>query len=202
MATEQSAGPIVGSGTAEGLFAFLDFLVEKGYGTKNAVTPWKSAARQVLAAVEGNAYEKVDVRSIDPDEYMDRFENMTVGQYKTESLASYRSRFKKAIQGYKGYLSDRQIPNFRGGGSGGSRRVASPSPTKPQAQQRPALQPAPRELEVGDELVDYPFPLQSGQMVHLYLPSKLAKPDADRLGAFLQTLVLEPQRQIAARTEP
>jgi hypothetical protein len=200
MATEQSEGRAIASGTAEGLFDFLDFLMEKGYGTRSTVTPWKSAARQVFGAVEGDAYDQLDVRGLDPDEYLDRFENMTVGKYKQESLASYRSRFKRAVEAYKEYLTDRKIPSMRGG-TGARRASAASSPAAPRAG-RPAIGPAPASASAPTaELVDYPFPLRSGEMVHLYLPSKLEKADADRLGAFLQTLVLEPQRQIGARSE-
>jgi hypothetical protein len=50
-------------------------------------------------------------------------------------------------------------------------------------------------------LIDYPFSLRSGQVAHLRLPMKLEKVDADRLGAFIRTLVFEPQLEIPAHTE-
>lgn len=51
----------------------------------------------------------------------------------------------------------------------------------------------------GSQLIDYPFPLVSGTLAYLRLPRRLEKADADRLGAFIRTLVLEPQRELAER---
>jgi hypothetical protein len=46
-------------------------------------------------------------------------------------------------------------------------------------------------------LTDYPFPLKSGQMAHLHLPSPLHKEDADRLTQFLRALVFEQPQQLS-----
>ena len=41
-----------------------------------------------------------------------------------------------------------------------------------------------------------------GQVANLRLPKRLKKKDSEQLGAFLETLVLEPQREIPAATGP
>ena len=41
-------------------------------------------------------------------------------------------------------------------------------------------------------LLDYPFPLSTGDLAHLRLPRGLTARDADRIGAFVKTLVFEP----------
>jgi hypothetical protein len=201
MVTEQTNKTPITSGTVGGLFTFLDFLMEKGYATANSVNVWRSAARQVFSTVDGDTFESVDIRAIDPDEYFLRFENMTVGQYKEESLASYRSRFRKSLDAYLGYLEERRLPTFRGSGGRSAAGAKKSKPAGEASSPRPARAEPMRQrptVEVGPELVDYPFPLRSGGMVHLYLPPKLEKGDADRLAAFVQTLVIEPQRQLPA----
>ena len=39
--------------------------------------------------------------------------------------------------------------------------------------------------------VEYPFPLRSGQLVKLILPADLTRPEAKRLGAFIDSLAIE-----------
>jgi hypothetical protein len=187
------------SGTGDGLLLFLTFLVEKGYATENSVAALRSAVRQVLSTVAGDTFGDVNVLDLDPDEYMDRFENRALGKYKQESLASYRSRFKKAIDAYRKYLTDKKPPSL-GGRTRRPRtspKAASETPHAPEEQQKsnqaPVLAPPGPTT-----LIDYPFPLRSGQVGHLRLPMNLDRSDADRLGAFLRTLVLEPQKELPA----
>jgi hypothetical protein len=190
---EQNGGSKVGTGTAEGLMEFFDFLVAKGYATPAAVTPLKSATRQILATVDGDDFATVDVRDLDVDAHLDRFENMVVGQYKHESLVQYRNRFKRGLSTYLAYLNDKQIPSF--GGSARKRRTDRPSPRtdkRPAAKTPSVSVPA----STADRLIDYPFPLRSGQIAILRLPVGLDKTDAERMGAFIRTLVLDAQREL------
>jgi hypothetical protein len=51
------------------------------------------------------------------------------------------------------------------------------------------------------ELVEFPFPLRTGQMARLLLPSQGLHPkDADRMSAFRRTLQYEEQKQLPERT--
>jgi hypothetical protein len=45
-------------------------------------------------------------------------------------------------------------------------------------------------------LIAYPFPLKSGQMAQLNLPTQLDREDADRLTHFIRALVLEQPAQL------
>jgi hypothetical protein len=49
-------------------------------------------------------------------------------------------------------------------------------------------------------LIDYPFPLAGGQIAHLRLPQRLERVDAERIAAFVGTLVLEAQKEIPEHT--
>jgi hypothetical protein len=189
----------IGSGTAAGLLAFLDFLIEKGYATSAQVTPWKSAVRQVLSTLEGEDFGSVPILMIDADEYMTRFENLVMGRYKHESLASYRSRFRRAIEAYRAYLDDKALPERLSPRSRPTRERASRAADPPRAPNRPN---ASTEAADPERLIEYPFPLRSGTMARLLLPRRLEKADAERLGMFIRALALELQAELpAARTD-
>lgn len=181
----------INSGTGAGLMAFLDYLVEKGYGSQSAVGPWKSASRQILQAMEGEDYEGKDVSAIKPDEYLDRFENRGRGKYKAESLRAYRSRFRNAINSYRAFLEDGSIPKFRGSRQGASKETPAKHAPADTGRSADPAKPSPR-------LVEYPFPLRSGELAYVRLPARLEKADAERLAAFVRTLVFEPQRELVS----
>ncbi len=71
---------MIGAGNVEGLLAFLDYLVQKGYATHAAIHPLKVATRAVFSKMEGEKFRTFDVRTFDPDEYLDRFENRVVAR--------------------------------------------------------------------------------------------------------------------------
>ena len=184
-----AASDLIGSGTAAGLLAFCDYLTDCGMAPCSAVNPWKSAARQVFTRVEGTEdLDGVDVQALDVHEYLERFVSASRGEYKPDSLAAYKNRFGKAVEAYRGYLADPVTwrPRLRAS----SRRAADTNANG----RTPAAPTTPG-------LTDYPFPLRSGQMAHLHLPSPLDPDDADRLTQFLRALVFERQ-QPHPRREP
>lgn len=198
MATQENRAQVINSGTVDGLTAFCDYLIDKGYATRGAVTSWKSAAKQVFEAVEGAEYGALDVRALDLDDYLGRWENMERGNYKAESLQSYGSRIRRAHEAYLAYLADGTTPQL---GRRASRRR--------EAEERSSTERRPQRNDGGvggtataADLVDYPFPLQSGQLAYVRLPRNLQRTDAERLAAFVRTLVFEAQAQLpAGKTE-
>jgi hypothetical protein len=191
------ASPEIGSGNARGLMAFMDFMVAKGYGTSGAIEPWKSAAKQVFSTVEGEGFEEADVRTFDIDEYMSRFENMSLGKYSAESLRAYRSRFRKAVEAYRSYLADPNWkPTMRRPRNSGGEASSGKGPSKRPSGGPPPLADAPPASVAEGSLITYPFPLKSGQMAQLHLPTHLDREDAERLTYFIRALVLEQPAQL------
>jgi hypothetical protein len=192
------ATPDIATGTASGLAAFLDFMIAKGYGTAGSINPWKSATKNVFSVVEGENYAEFDVRTFDVDEYLGRFENRSMGKYTADSLAAYRSRFRKAIEAYRSYLAD---PNWKPAVKASSRRPATEnSKPKPARGSEPSPSPpssAP-SVPASPALIAYPFPLKSGQLAQLHLPTQLDREDAERLTHFIRALVFDQPRQIAS----
>ncbi len=194
MATQENRAEVINSGTVEGLLAFCDYLIDKGYAASGAVGPWKSAVNQICEAVEGSDYVSSDVRGLDVEDYLRRWEIMERGNYKAESLASYGSRFRRALRAYGDYLENGTTPQL---GRRAPRRSRDAADSAPRGQRATPDRNDRTTPQVAD-LVDYPFPLQSGQLGYVRLPRDLQRADAERLAAFVRTLVFEPQRQLSA----
>src|SRR5438105_14139014 len=90
--------------TGKGLIEFLSFASEKGMVNGNTAGALRAACREVLAAVEPDGWEAVDLRTIDAEDFATRFERLRAGKLKPESLLVYKSRFRNALAMYMQYL--------------------------------------------------------------------------------------------------
>lgn len=203
-----AAADVIGSGSAGGLLAFCDYLVNRNLAPASAINPWKSAAKNVFSRVEKtDDFAALDVQDLDVEEYLQRFFIAGRGEYKPDSLNAYANRFTKAVAAYRGYLKDpagwrpllRSSPR-RAADSPNSRRVPESAPAGPAVPDAAAGPVAP-VAPPAEGLIDYPFPLRSGQLAHLHLPSPLDKDDADRLTQFLRSLVFERPAQISSGSD-
>ena len=203
----------ISAGTATGLFQFLDYLVDKGYAPPNSVAPWRVATRKVLEGVDGADYGGTLILDLDVDEYMGRFVNKKRHEYKADSLAAYRTRFTRAVEAYRDYLTqgnDWKPPTFKGSrprpavsgttgeadaGSASSGNTGTTVTIKPATERDTALPIA----ATPSTLLDYPFPLSTGDLAHLRLPRGLTARDAERIGAFVKTLAFEPESDSRGR---
>jgi hypothetical protein len=188
----------IGTGTLEGLDEFCDWVIGKGLMRAAAAEPLRSATKQILAVVEPNN-PSIDLRTIDTDDIMGRFETLAGQKYAPDSLRAYRQRFNRAIDLYRQYL-DKGAANFKPpAGRAPRRRTTEPSVSANGSKGTgTAMSPQLPAGGTSTALIDYPFPLRTGAIAHLYLPSPLEKEDAERLAAYVRALVFEPQRQIEA----
>lgn len=189
-------------GTADGLIEFVDYLIEKGYVPRAAGSNWKGASRTVLSTVEGEEFGSIQVSEIALEDYLARFDVLARGKIKQESAKAYSKRFQTALEAYKSFLTDAdwKPPTVR---QGSPKRKTSADPTTHRDEEHGRL---PSSSETGPrmdspDLIDYPFPLRSGQIARVRLPAQLDKNDAERLATFVRTLVFEPQRQLPAGDE-
>jgi hypothetical protein len=186
------------SQTVEGLLAFCDYLKEKHYLGTNTVEGWKTAIKKVFEGVEGDAHGAVQLTGLDLDSYLRRFQVAEGRGYKTETIGVYGRRIKNAIEAQQHYLDTGDVPTFK---TGAIRSKDNGEAAKPKPKQST---PAKRETKSGQEtgdLIEFPFPLRTGQMARLHLPPQGLHPkDADRMSAFLRTLQLEEQRQLPEKT--
>jgi hypothetical protein len=183
----------INSKTAAGLFEFCDFVVEKGYGTTAATDPWKTAVRKILGTVYGEDFESTDLTSLDYGDLLSRFETLSRGQYKHDSVVAYGRRLRNAVDAYLAYVDTGKPPQLR-------RSSAAAKPAAKVEAKNPASSSGTRQQEQMGELIKFPFPLRTGEMAQLHLPRRLQKDDADRLSAFLRTLQTEPQKELPERT--
>lgn len=97
---------LIGTGTAGGLLAFCDDLLERDHSSCGVVHPWKYAVKQVFTPLEGGNFEAIDVQSLDVDEYMQRFVSLPRDPDEPDRLYAYHARFPRAVEAYRGYLAD------------------------------------------------------------------------------------------------
>jgi hypothetical protein len=188
----------MGDGKARNVLEYLDNLIEKGKATSGAITPLKTAFAKVAQVVDGDTWDQTDVRSIDVEDYMARFANLTMGKYASDSLVVYKSRINKVINWYIQFLDKPGwTPDVL-------RRNITSKSTPPKAKvdfarkvvtvNSPQLGDAPLSMpEIANvaNRVLYPYPLTDGQLVHISLPYKLSKIDAKRIGSFIESIAID-----------
>lgn len=186
-------------GTAGAVLAFLDYTVAKGHVKRATAKAMQVAVREVLAAAEGEGWERRSVRDLDVDDVLRRFQTLRAMKYKPESLHTYSQRFASAIRMYQEFSADPRSwrPTVR------TRTVRSrPRPTpvdservsisEADVREVTAEEPVMTEIVHGrPALIPYPFPLRDGVLVSLHLPADLTRREASRLVAFIQSLAVD-----------
>jgi hypothetical protein len=193
----------INTNTVDGLLAFCEYLIDRGYAAPSQVRPWMIATRNVFSKVEGSEeIGAVSLAEFDLEEYLRRFEIKARGQYKHESLASYARRVTNAIAAYHHFLEHGKPPEFRkrAAGGEGAAKSAAPAKVKSATPLQAVAKPGAGEVaQSGAGMLHHQFPLRSGEVARLHLPQNLEKQDAERLILFLRALSFEPQGQIAER---
>ena len=192
--------------SASELIEFLTFASAKGMINKNTAGALRAAVREVISAIDMDEWGSVDVDKIDVDDYVNRFERLSLGKYKPDSLITYKSRFKNAVTMFSEYRSNPSGWRYKaerpyalrtrstagktkGSGNG---TVTSTAPTAPI-----------RSPATDTELIDFPYPLRPGLLVHLRLPTDLTKDEASRLSAYVSALATEAiPRLMGPRRDP
>ena len=99
----------------EGLLAYCEWLIDKGYATFAQADPWRTAIRKVFETVEGEDYASLDLTGIELADYLARFQTLAGSQYKSESIVTYGRRLRNAMGAYEHYLNTGRPPTFRRG---------------------------------------------------------------------------------------
>ena len=187
---------------ASSVVTYLRNLVDKGRLTHGSAKPLEIALKKVLIAIHGeDAWGDIDVRTIDVNDYMNRFATLTRGTYSTGSLATYRSRLVKLLEWYMHYLEEpgwfpkvtvtKRSPRGEGGAKKAEKPVIEPNVDLDKAVAQTIALPTIPSAPLAGDLIRYPFPLSSGRMAEVALPQDFSKADAQRLANFISTLVIE-----------
>ena len=184
MATDQG----LLAATGKGLIDFLNYASNKHLMSGNTAGALRVASKEVLSAIEPEGWEELDLRTVDVEDFGSRFERARAGKLKPESMLVYKSRFRNAVQMYFEYLSSPGTWRYKAERPAAARRKATPSAAK--VETTGTIES--RMASAGKAMnVEYPFPLRSGQLVKLILPADLTRPEAKRLGAFIDSLAIE-----------
>jgi hypothetical protein len=185
--------------------ALLDFLKWAGdKGELNASTAgsFAVAVRNVLAIEEDP--DNVDIRSIDAERLLERFETLNRTKYSTSSLNTYKGRFRNAVTLFLAWLDGE--PDWKGPLK---RRASANKPRRDEAKvkkhpetagshstgptEHPGDTPTTSPAHKGSNLIAYRLPLRPDLIVQLDLPVELTQADANRISAFVKSLAFTPE---------
>lgn len=183
----------MGQRSREELFRFLDYVRAKGLMSPNTVESRKASANKVLGILD--AEEAEDVTNLDLDEVVRRFGNLHGQQYTPDSLRSYKSRTKSAIEDFSRYLENPLA--FKPGvqrrekkqTNGATQRVvhhlkANDATTSSPVLERPTMVPAASSAIL-------PIPLRADLTVHIQgLPFDLTPAEAKKIAAVIQAMAM------------
>lgn len=189
--------------TGQALVDFWAFTAEKGLMNSNTAGSLRGACKEVLSAVDGEDWQTVDIRAVDPEEYVQRFERLRMTKFKPSSLSVYKSRFKNGVQMFLDYLEDPSGWRYKAERPAKDRKRATsaigqagPVDSK-QNGTRLDSQPPP-----GINVIEYPFPLRPNLVVKLILPDDMTAREAERLGNHLKSLAYEAPKELTAAASP
>lgn len=95
---------MIGKKSRQDVLEFLDYLGQKGLMSKSSVAARKAAVSKILGILDKD--EASDVTTIDFDEVVNRFGHLQGKGYTPQSLSTYRSRAKSALDDFASYLEN------------------------------------------------------------------------------------------------
>lgn len=197
----------MGDGKAKNVIEYLDNLVDKGKATRGAISPLKITFIKVLQTIDGDNWEETSVRAINVEDYMERFSNLTMGKYATDSLTVYKSRLNKVVAWYKQFLDS---PGWTPDVQKRNRTTKIKADSNMTADLITSKRPLAASLANSDlqssianaaNRVLYPYPLINGQLIHISLPLKFSKQDAKRIAAFIESIAIDEEPEEKSRNE-
>ncbi|MBL0749399.1 hypothetical protein [Nocardioides baculatus] len=180
-------------GTGAGLQDFLAWAGRTGEMNPTTAEAWAVACRRVLALEDDP--ENVDLRQVDVDTLLSRFENLNRTKFTSSSMKTYQSRFRAAVTAYLAWLANEpwkpakrlsRKKSDSGNGSG----AATPASGATEKSTTHAAVSTPKQPahETAPRLVTYQVPLRPDLMISISLPVDLNEADAARISAFVSSL--------------
>ena len=180
--------------SGQSLLDFWAWSARKGLVPTSVANDLRAASKEVLS-VEDN-WQTIDIKALDVDYLMVRFDNLRKFKFKPQSLSAYKSRFKKARKLYLAYLENPSGWHYPGAvkRKGTKHPVSVPARAERPMQveyelpgSAPVLPVAP--IAVDSSVQHLEFPIRSGVVARLELPVDLTHDEANRLAAYLQLIV-------------
>lgn len=166
------------------LFRFLDYLGQKGLVPRATASARRTAAAKVLSALSDA--EAQDVTNLDLELVMSRFENLNPHRYTPDSLQTYQSRLKTALEDFRAY-SENPVA-FRPAGQNRSKQKSNGMTAKAGKSRTSVQQASPSQPLQSAPVVDLPnvhqlpIPLRQNLTVRIYgLPFDLSTAEARKI---------------------
>jgi hypothetical protein len=204
--------------TGAGLMQFLDAAIDKGWINVSSARALKITAHKVFEVEQG--WENLDLRSLDVNALLDRWQNLRRNSYSDGSFGTYRTRFNQAVKMHLARLDNDPNwksygPSARAAPAGTPLRANGASAGKRAKAEATANPPTPDGGSADDDLVpptttptrpllmDFPYPLRDDLDVFLRLPRDLGAAEAERLCKYIRSLAREdlPKSPAGASTE-
>lgn len=182
--------------SVNGLKQFISLVRDKGLASKSTAQGWVVAVNKVLEHVPEN--EHADVRAVDVQAAIRRFNNKNPGLLSPKSLGEYQRRVAQVITEFLNWAEDPVAYRPKGGGATPVRRRAATdarrsSPMRQERQNIPAAE-ATSSSPSRSQALSQPlaltlnFPLRPDFLVQITVPRDLKTDEARRLSAFILTL--------------
>ncbi|MGH7718267.1 MAG: hypothetical protein ACREON_05415 [Gemmatimonadaceae bacterium] len=178
------------------LLGFLEHVADRGLMPTATARSLAVATRNVFGVL--NDDERGDVRTLDLDAVIRRFQNKRARDFTPDSLKEYERRVRRAVQSFTAWRDD--PANFRPKTrvtAAGRRRSTSGVPagqavSEPEPSGESPIAPGQDATEGGYQTA---FPLRANHVVTLSnVPTDLSAAEADRLAQFVRMLVTEQPR--------
>lgn len=173
------------------LMTFLDTMVAKGLMNANTANGLKAACAKILDDVADND----DVRGIDVNTAVIRYNNRNPGTLAPNSLAEYKRRVSRAISDFVSWVENPAAfkPRSREAPAKNGRQVETTAKKRPAAHGRDAPVPPNHVAPTVSASAGLPlsYPLRPDFLAQVVIPRDLTADEARRLGAFLLTLATD-----------
>lgn len=168
----------------EDLLRFLDYLGEKGLVARATAAARRTASAKVLAVLSED--EARDVLSLDLNQLMVRFDNLNRQQYTPDSLQTYKSRLKSALEDFSAYsenpISFRPSGKMRAGSVGKDAPKIGKKPSADEQFRTVTISPATSPAVDLPNVNQLPIPLRQNLTVRIFgLPFDLTQSEAQKI---------------------
>jgi hypothetical protein len=180
------------------LLRFLDTLGEKGLANSNTAQSYKVAVGKVLS--DASPEDEADVRQVNVELAVRRFNNKNPGVLSPNSLTEYRRRVESAIKEFVRYTDNplTYTPIGRNvnrrpenGDRRPDRRPSNGGTKRAQPQQTTELTPEPAAAPQKPGMIALPFPIRPDLLARIEVPIDMKTDEAKRLSAFIMTLATD-----------
>lgn len=173
------------------LMKFLDTVVAKGLMNANTAGGLKAACSRILDDLENTD----DVRGVDVNTAVVRYNNRNPGALSPNSLAEYQRRVSRAISDFVSWVENPASfkPRARGASGKNGRKTENVSSGRAAAHRPDMPLPATHAVSPASTSTGLPlsYPLRPDFLAQVVIPRDLTSEEARRLGAFLLTLAAD-----------